>query len=477
MAGSSQPGPVCGHNNPASVKDGTLCLTETPVPRSVSADLEDYFSSAGARFSSEYANIKSEIGSSYREAEQRIESNYEGARCLYQASQQAEDLVPEAVLTETGYEVSTFIKGLVPGLIQMIVIMAATTVLGAAVGGIVGFFCGGVGAAPGAVVGGELGMDAGVAILTWLGVAFLAVSIAKGIGEMMGALRNGVEQAWAARNLHGPAQERQIGQAAKEIARSVGILMRLILQAIVAYLLKRAAVGATRSAVGTVRAVKSEGAGAVSEATVAELVGKLRASRFGRGLADWVDKNWQKLVKDPKLRVPLAESAVASGAAGMDSATSESTTPPAPKPKSEAPAEPKPAGVTDLKSATSGATIDATPGKTTTVLGRYQPDMKSVLKQLDAPKSADFGPKPGGFNVLNVDAPPDMPAEEFWNTYNKPFLDQAIARGDNIALATDPTPSQLTNDLGEPTMFGREVKYLQENGYTYDPATRTMVKQ
>ncbi|HYM75944.1 MAG TPA: peptidoglycan-binding domain-containing protein [Candidatus Dormibacteraeota bacterium] len=131
--------------------------------------------------------------------------------------------------------------------------------------------------------------------------------------------------------------------------------------------------------------------------------------------------------------------------------------------------------VTTLKSESTGATIKATPGKTTTVLGRYQPDMKSILGQLDAKQSTDFGPKPGGFNVLNVDAP-DMPAQEFWETYNKPFLDQAIARGDNIALATKPLPEQLTTPTGNPTMFGREMSYLQANGYTYDPATNSMVK-
>lgn len=132
--------------------------------------------------------------------------------------------------------------------------------------------------------------------------------------------------------------------------------------------------------------------------------------------------------------------------------------------------------VTSLTSESTGVTIEPTPGKTTTVLGRYQPDMKSILDQLGAEKSSDFGPKTGGFNVLNVEAPVDMSAEEFWTTYNKPFLDQAMARGDKIALATQPTPTQLTNALGEPTMFGREISYLQENGYTYDSVTNSMTK-
>lgn len=54
-------------------------------------------------------------------------------------------------------------------------------------------------------------------------------------------------------------------------------------------------------------------------------------------------------------------------------------------------------------SVSSGTEIVATPGKTTTILGRWDPDMQHVVPEVTGGlKSWDFGAKPGGFNVLNV---------------------------------------------------------------------------
>src|SRR5437764_15133621 len=91
-----------------------------------------------------------------------------------------------------------------------------------------------------------------MAILTWLGLAFLIVSIAKGFVELLGTLKNGIELAWEARNLQGGDQQRQIDRAADQLARVSGILMRLILEAIVAYLLKKAAMRSNRGEIATV---------------------------------------------------------------------------------------------------------------------------------------------------------------------------------------------------------------------------------
>lgn len=127
---------------------------------------------------------------------------------------------------------------------------------------------------------------------------------------------------------------------------------------------------------------------------------------------------------------------------------------------------------------TSGAKLVATTGKTTTVLGRYGDDIQYIIKELDLKKSLDFGAKSGGFNVLN--APDDLykTADQFWKEFNKPFLDQAMARGDEIIMATKPTIDKLyyagTKEL---TGFGREFKYLTKNGYSYDSAANKMIKK
>ncbi|MFC5863352.1 DUF6861 domain-containing protein [Acidicapsa dinghuensis] len=328
--GAARPaGPTCGSNNPADINDGTLCRAQSPAPASTGWDwfsssisstisstassISNAYDSAYSTATADYAATKTKLQSMYSSAGQYLRSDYDGARCLYQAATRAIDLAPAAVYEETGYELKAVLKGLLPGLVQMIVILGVTTFLGAAIGGIVGFFFGGVGAAPGAAVGGDLGFDIGMAVLTWLGLAFLVESIASGFVELLHTLKSGVETAWAARKLTGKAEENQVERAAHLFASCVAILVRLILQGIVAYLLKKAAVGATRSAVATARMTQAQGASAVAEANLAELLGKLRASKLGDGFADWVEKNWRNLTENPKLKPKVAETAGGAG--------------------------------------------------------------------------------------------------------------------------------------------------------------------
>jgi hypothetical protein len=115
--------------------------------------------------------------------------------------------------------------------------------------------------------------------------------------------------------------------------------------------------------------------------------------------------------------------------------------------------------------------------------------MKKVLEETGNLKNCNFGPKDGGFNVLNTPdtyfdaANPDA----FWDDFNKPFLDEAISRGDDIVLATNPTLNKLykvnakgefidnlgnaIDDISELstkgvlTGFGKEMDYLKKLGY------------
>ncbi len=135
----------------------------------------------------------------------------------------------------------------------------------------------------------------------------------------------------------------------------------------------------------------------------------------------------------------------------------------------------------------SGVVIQATVGKTTTVLGNYVADMKGIIvEQTGIPKSMNFlDAKPTSFNILNV--PDDYAAtlmrqspDAFWNQVNKPFLDAAIKRGDEIYLATRPTESVLSRVAPDgnsiQTGFGREYDYLIANGYTHSTTTGKMVR-
>lgn len=120
--------------------------------------------------------------------------------------------------------------------------------------------------------------------------------------------------------------------------------------------------------------------------------------------------------------------------------------------------------------ATSGVELKSTPGKTTTILGRFGSDTGAIINELNLPKSTDFSGNPGGFNLLNT--PDDLydmlEPKGFWNEYNKPFLDAAISRGDVIIMATPINDTNLyLPGSTELTGYGREYFYLLEQGYEY----------
>lgn len=124
---------------------------------------------------------------------------------------------------------------------------------------------------------------------------------------------------------------------------------------------------------------------------------------------------------------------------------------------------------------TSGVKLKTSPWETTTVLGTYVSDTQNVLTELGNIKSLDFGMKKNGFNLLNAPDELYINPKQFWDEFNQPFLDKAIQRGDDVAMATKPTVENLyiagTKQL---TGFGREYEYLLQHGYTYDAKTSTM---
>ncbi len=119
----------------------------------------------------------------------------------------------------------------------------------------------------------------------------------------------------------------------------------------------------------------------------------------------------------------------------------------------------------------SGAELVANPEKTTTILGRWNPDMQEVKPKLH-PHDHNIGMQhgvkntnEGGFNFLNIPDDQYVP-ETFWQDYNMPWLTEAMNRGDDIVLATVP---KKPGDIMDPTtkelfgMFAHEVKFLVDN--------------
>ncbi|NVO10121.1 MAG: fibronectin type III domain-containing protein [Bacteroidales bacterium] len=162
-----------------------------------------------------------------------------------------------------------------------------------------------------------------------------------------------------------------------------------------------------------------------------------------------------------------------------------------------------------ISNVSSGARIISNSNKTTTIVGNYTRygysagDMKTLVgnELLGNLKTAQFGSKKGGFNVLNVSD--EMIAAnggyaKFWETFNEPWLTEAINRGDDIWAASNPLDlslvykgetaivnsfdeiktflSKSTIEIEKITGFGKEIKTLIDNGYTYNSNIKMFVK-
>jgi len=73
-----------------------------------------------------------------------------------------------------------------------------------------------------------------------------------------------------------------------------------------------------------------------------------------------------------------------------------------------------------------GLVLETTPNKTTTVLGTYKSDTGAILDELGNVKSLDFGPRDGGFNLLNTPDELYVSPNQFWVEYNKTWLDNGL---------------------------------------------------
>lgn len=203
------------------------------------------------------------------------------AKCVYDALCKAQSRVGPAIKEETGCALDEALSGILPAVVIMVGVLAASAALGGAVGAMIGALAGGVGAIPGAAAGAATGAELGMLLLNGLGIGFLAVYIVQHITKVFDLATQGVKEAWDAPASPMPTSAK-IDHASRSLARSVAVLIRLILEGIVLYLLEK----------GT----------AVTAQRVSEVGAKLRASKLGVRLAEYVERNWKALVENPRLR-------------------------------------------------------------------------------------------------------------------------------------------------------------------------------
>ena len=112
-----------------------------------------------------------------------------------------------------------------------------------------------------------------------------------------------------------------------------------------------------------------------------------------------------------------------------------------------------------------GKAVKFSTNKVNTMLGRFRPDVENLFNELGSFKNVGLGETKGGINILNK---PDYyyDASTWWSAYNKPWLEKAIGRADDIYLVTIPTKSEdiILNGklLGA---YAEELNYLAVRNY------------
>lgn len=234
-----------------------------------------------------------------------ISDTWDGLDCVMLAKWMAELQAPQAIIDETGRSIEELEEGLIPGLLAAGAVVALFTVVGGVVGAIAGALpTFGVGAAAGASVGAKVGFDVGLTLVTWLGLGFLIVHIASSLGQVTDAMKMGVWLAWSGRGRPPLQRTIYIHMGSKKMAQAIGIFFRLLLEAIVMYLLEK----------GT----------AAAAARLSELMLKLKASKLGEGFAEWVGKNFKSLIEDPKINPYLKGKKGGTGGGSSEAPTTSS---------------------------------------------------------------------------------------------------------------------------------------------------------
>ncbi len=95
-------------------------------------------------------------------------------------------------------------------------------------------------------MGAAAGFEAGTALLDALGIVFLFAYVSDKLPEVYNLLRKGLRRGWEAPDSPYGLEDFAIDAAARDIARDLGVLFSLILQAIVSILTAK---GASRSGV------------------------------------------------------------------------------------------------------------------------------------------------------------------------------------------------------------------------------------
>ncbi|EKT4468337.1 hypothetical protein QEL93_003766 [Pseudomonas putida] len=184
---------------------------------------------------------------------------------------------------------------------EVSLILGGSITVGSAIGGAFGAMALGVGAAPGAVAGGAIGLEIGSLILLSLGLSAITEYFLVGIPSCLATLQEGIVTAWHSEDgipsgldpTGGSANRREqmVSQAANQLARGQEQLIKLLLTAIVAYLLR----GSLSSGISN------------SMESIASRTLKLKSEVKNRELIIWLEKNQAAMLAHPELQPPSSQ--------------------------------------------------------------------------------------------------------------------------------------------------------------------------
>lgn len=196
----------------------------------------------------------------------------------------SDGMAREMIFTRlSGIDLSTIWNILIAILKDVAVYYGGSVVVGTAIGGVIGAFGAGAGAVPGAMAGAAVGHTLGLFVLEFMGLTSLVSGLTDIIPQAVKEYISGFREAWGAVPLHRsrglPCGSGNTRLAAMSFARGHVLMIMGILMALVAVL--------TRGRADRFKALQ-----------------EIRANkRLGPKVADWVEKNEDELVKDPRLQV------------------------------------------------------------------------------------------------------------------------------------------------------------------------------
>ncbi len=157
---------------------------------------------------------------------------------LRKAIQLSLQYIPQAVEKHVEQALISILIALLEMAVLAMLLLAICTAIGAAIGALAG----GVGAAPGAAAGFEVG----VALLEWLGLAFLVKWAGDSLQRIGAAFATFFQSVWNAQG-----DPKKLDQAARELAEAIGILAGVAVEALVMWASAKGAEVALRALKGT----------------------------------------------------------------------------------------------------------------------------------------------------------------------------------------------------------------------------------